>query len=189
MKRILAAAILSMTGCSTYMSSDLKRSLRTEDQGKVQYYLSSEIKLWREMGVDEHDVTPGHQIQIVKGKKIEEVIFPKKIPGVQVAEADNRLMISFENGTSEFPNPALPFVPNGESGRGCRWWILPGLESLCRSAVRGSSNAYKITDGDTVDYMGKQFSVHGYAYLIVDAKKMTRDSKEVRRVQGRKAGQ
>lgn len=125
----------------------------------------------------------------LKGKKIEEVVFPRKCAGIEIGgNSQETVLVSFEVGTHDQPNPTLPFSP-GEPGSSCNKWWLPGLQYLC-SLTTLPPKFFVIRDGETVTYMGKQFDVKvdglGYARLLVDRKKVTRKIRESRTVQGRR---
>ena len=47
----------------------------------VQFYLSKDILLYRNLGINESKIFEG-KIKIVDGRKVEEIIFPKETPGV-----------------------------------------------------------------------------------------------------------
>ena len=59
---------------------------------KVQFYLSSDIVLYRDFGGKSTSVENG-SIKIVDGRKIEEVIFRKGTPGVFVFSPDGQELI------------------------------------------------------------------------------------------------
>lgn len=201
---ILVLAVC-FTGCNTYMTKDLRSSLRSADLPKVQYSLSQQLVLSRTIGSDERDVTPGHQVRIVKGQRVEEVIFPKGCPGIApdapalpgTEIGKNLLLVSFESGSTEFPNPTLTFEPVRQTR--CSWvprsillriLLAPGvmvcnglLESDAFGLVGRGNNAFSIK------YMGKDFNVDGSPVLIIASQEVKESIRDTRIVPGRKVGE
>jgi hypothetical protein len=68
---------------------------------KVQFYNSTPIVLYRELTRNTTEVVAG-QIKMVDGRKIEEIVIAPNTPGVIVNTSDNRLGISFEEGSDRY---------------------------------------------------------------------------------------
>ena len=78
---------------------------------KIQFYLSEDIVLSREVGMNESIIDKG-AIKIENGRQVEQVIFKKGTPGVFVfSPKDNKFGISFEKEDSKYlmfgPNPKM----------------------------------------------------------------------------------
>ncbi len=89
---------------------------------KVQFYLSDDIVLRRQLGASDSRISNG-KIRIENGREIEEVRFEKGTPGVVVfSPKANRLAVSFESSDDRYlifgPNPK---VGNRYTLRGKEW--------------------------------------------------------------------
>ena len=187
---VISAAIgLFLAGCTpTHMDLGLRDSLQQGDLSKIQYSLNDQIILRRELKSDEHDVTPGHEIKIVNGKRIEEVVFPKGSAGVSVGPpASTDLFISFESGSEAFPDPSLPFsLANGSD-----YTLQSGLQVQYQgkifTACVGSFSADDVVSILTLH--GIRCSDSRLAALIVDLKHVKKSTTERRVVTGRHVGE
>src|SRR5690242_15300080 len=114
-KTALAAALTlgavgALTGCHPQLvplTQEIREQNRLTDGElkNLQYYVSHTITLRRELESGGRQVTGNHKLVVVAGKTIEEVVIEARTPGICVGTEANRLMISFEQGTS------LPFMP------------------------------------------------------------------------------
>ena len=135
---------------------------------KIQFYLSSDIVLFRDYGGTRSSIKNG-KIKIVDGRKIEEVVFKKGTPGVFVfSPKRDRIAVSFEASDDKY----LMFGPNQKVGG--RFVLL---------AKEWNNRRGKVTYGDEV---WNTTSSSAYANLMVDLEKArnTRVSKTT--VRGRK---
>lgn len=119
MVRLLFLSVLIMTlaSCSPRLTP-FTASLRNEyqwtdsDLKKIQFYLSDEIVLWREVKDGDAKIKDG-AIKIRDGKKVEEIRFPRKTPCVYLFEPNsNRFAMGFESGDSQY----LMFGPSKKRG-------------------------------------------------------------------------
>jgi hypothetical protein len=106
--RLLALVALSFalfsTACARLVPFThelrVEHNLKAEDLKNLQFYVSNDIKLRRELESGGRQVTGGHRLLVISGKTIEEVVVPEGTPGVAVAVDDTTLSISFEPGSS-----------------------------------------------------------------------------------------
>lgn len=104
MKKVSYLAIvvaLTLVACSTQLRSLTKSiyvnsGLTEQKLRNLQFYLSDEVTLYRQSKSKESAIENG-SIRIVKGKQIEEIVFPKGTPGLFVNSLDkDKLAISFD---------------------------------------------------------------------------------------------
>jgi hypothetical protein len=145
-------------------------NLGADELGRLQYYVAGQIRLQREMSVQEVSVTPGHQLRILRNKRIEEVVIRPGTPGVAVGSSENSVEVSFEKdgsltfGSSE-PNRAL----------------LGGRYGLFAEEWRAGEGR--------VQYAGKTFRLLPESediHLLVDLKSLDNCRKDSRTAPGRK---
>ncbi len=167
------ASLFVLISCGpTYrpFTSDLQRENQwTEDELKrVQFYLSEDIKLRRDLRRGE-SVIEGGKIRIEEGRRVEEIVIREGTPGVLMfMPKEDRLAISFESGKDKF----LMFGPHPKwNGR----YMLLGSE-------------WSKYEGD-VTYQGKKYktsSNSASAGLMVDLDKVSKINLDRRTAAGRK---
>lgn len=117
--RLLAVvALLFGTGCATRMvpfTQELRaqHELTDSEVKGLQFYLSDDVKLRRELERDNRRVVGGN-LEVTTGKLVEEVLVEEQTPGVVVAMDELTLSVSFEEGTSlsfSVARPARPALP------------------------------------------------------------------------------
>lgn len=97
-------ALTALGGCASYVP--FTHELRTEhgltdDEVKnLQFYVSHDVTLRREIESGGRKVTPGHKLLLISGKQIEEVVIPAKTPGVAVKVGPRAIAVSFQPGTA-----------------------------------------------------------------------------------------
>lgn len=97
-------ALTALGGCASYVP--FTHELRTEhgltdDEVKnLQFYVSHDVTLRREIESGGRKVTPGHKLLLISGKQIEEVVIPAKTPGVAVKVGPRAVAVSFQPGTA-----------------------------------------------------------------------------------------
>ncbi len=147
------------TGCASYMP--FTQELRSEydladtDLENLQFYNSHTITLRRELSRDSRRITGGHELLMIAGKQIEEVVIDAKTPGVVVGASPSTLRVSFAEGSflefslrgsvpqddpvvllhggfaeppEPFPGDRQPFVPpppRRELFGSGNFWLLP----------------------------------------------------------------
>ncbi len=138
------------------------------DLEKVQFYLSDEIVLRRNIGTEDSRIRDG-KIKVVDGRKVEEIRFEKGTPGVMIFTPKNNLYaISFDSSDEKY----LMFGPSKKQ-RGK--YVL--------KAKDWSKNFGKVT------YNGKTYTTSAssaYASLLVDIKKAKKVSYKSQTAKGRK---
>lgn len=172
----MAAFIL--TGCSPRLSPFTEALVRDyqfdeEALSQIQFYLSDDILLHRELRQGESTIDEG-RISIRDGRRVEEIVFREGTPGVFVFSPDNqRLAISFERNKDHY----LVFGPS-KNQRGYQ-----GRQGVYRLRARNWADRYGI-----VTYDGKEFytpSRSAYVALLVDIDSKSKVSRRVKEVDGR----
>lgn len=135
---------------------------------RIQFYLSNDILLYRDLGETQSKVVDG-KIKIVDGRKIEEVRFKKGTPGVFVfSPKKDRIAVSFEEGDGKY----LMFGPNKKVGG--RFVLLAKEWNKRRGKVTYANKTWYTTDASA------------YANLMVDLDKARRTKVSKKTVKGRK---
>ena len=138
--------------------------------GQIQFYLSEDILLTRQIGKDTTEIIGG-EITFRNDTEIEKVTIDKGTPGVFVfSPRDNLFAISFEEGDDRY----LMFGPN------------PNVNNQFTLLARRWSREF-----GTVTYDGKEYKVKftdAFASLLVDLKKASKTDLEQRRAGGRRIG-
>lgn len=177
MKSIIKLSFIALIGLISSCSPSLNYYTETmHDDYKlseaelqsVQFYLSQDIVLYRDLGINESKISEG-KIKIIDGRKVEEIIFPRETPGVLVfSPKENRFAISFEEGEDSF----LMFGPNKKAGGK---FVLLAKEWDRRVGK--------------VSYKGKIYktnSTSAMSALLVDVDKARKVSRKTKKVGGRK---
>ena len=177
MKSIIKLTFIALVGllssCSpslNYYTESMHDDYRLSEAElqSVQFYLSNDIVLYRDLGVNESKIKEG-KIKIVDGRKVEEIIFPKETPGVLMfSPKQDRFAISFEEGEDSF----LMFGPNKKAGG--KFVLL---------AKEWDRRVGKVT------YKGKTYKTNSQsamAALLVDVDKARKVSRKTKKVKGRK---
>lgn len=169
-----AICCVMLASCSPTLSPFTQRmydkyNWSEEELKGIQFYLSHDIRLYRDIGKAESSISGG-KIKVENGREIEEVIFKKGTPGVYYfSPKSQRLGISFDNGGGE---KFLMFGPNEKlSGQ----YVL-----LAKDWERQVG---------TVTYDGQLFKTDArsaLASLMVDIKKINSSSYSTTVAKGRK---
>lgn len=94
-------AVFVLSSCSkklSYFTDNLydEYNWSEEDIKQIQFYLSSDIVLFREAVSDNVNITEG-KIKIRDGRKVEEIVFKEGTPGLMIfSPKQNRFAVSFE---------------------------------------------------------------------------------------------
>lgn len=177
MKSIIQLSLIALVGlissCSpslNYYTESMHDDYRLSEAElqSVQFYLSKDIVLYRDLGVNESKIKEG-KIKIVDGRKVEEIIFPKETPGILMfSPKQDRFAVSFEEGEDSF----LMFGPNKKAGG--KFVLL---------AKEWDRRVGKVT------YKGKTYKTNSQsamAALLVDVDKARKVSRKTKKVKGRK---
>ena len=141
--------------------------LSNEQLKKVQFYTSSRIVLYRQIGKSTTEVISG-EIKIIDGKEVEQIVIKENTPGIVVSNTTgNRLAISFEAGQDR---------------------------AIIFGSVKQRRGAYTILARDwegnaaIIDYDGKEYRLapqSSNAILLVNLKKLNARKVKYRTAAGR----
>jgi len=138
------------------------------DLKKIQFYVSKDIRLYRDFQSGQSKIEDG-KVRMINGRKVEEIIISSGTPGVMVLNPkSNRIAISFEDSDKRF----LMFGPNPKFGDK---FVLLAKE-------------WK-KSGGTVSYDGRPYqtdSDSAFSALMIDLKKIKRTKVNSRVARGRK---
>ncbi len=169
----LIFCLIGLNACSPSLSP-FTQSLYEENNWsdaqlkKIQFYLSDNIVLWRQLSNSSSEIVSG-EIKMVDGKRVEEIVIPRGTPGVLTAQPqENLFAVSFESGSDRF----LMFGPNPRMGN----------RYMLRFKQKNNNRIYKVTYEDRVFNMR---SSDALATLMVDLKKVNQVSVKSRRASGR----
>jgi hypothetical protein len=110
-----AALIIFLSSCSSELrifTSNILQEGRWSDTelGKIQFYLSDDIVIRRNLIEGANEISSGGAIKIVKGEKVEEVRIPRGTPGVFLFRAnEDHFAIGFDAANDK---RYLMFGPN-----------------------------------------------------------------------------
>ncbi len=149
--------ILSMTSCSSKLTP-LTKGMVSEldwsekDLKKIQFYLSKDVVLWRDLGTEESRIRDG-RVKIVDGRKVEEVIFKKNTPGLVIfSPKGQNIAVSFDSSDEKY----LMFGPSKKVNG--RYVLLAKDWQKNRGKVRYNGKIYNTS------------SESAYANLLLDIK-------------------
>lgn len=171
-----ALVALCFSSCSPKLApftQDLyQKNKWTENElSKIQFYLSEDVFLTREVGKDTTQIEEG-EIKIINGREMEEIVIPKGTPGLFLfSPSANQLAISFE---SEGEERYLMFGPNPNANN--RFTILAKNWGREEGIVRYDGKEYNLSFTDA------------FASLLVDVKWAEEEERESRKAVGRKIG-
>ena len=160
----------------------VQHDLSDSDVKNLQFYVSHQIALRRELTAESSQVTSSHKLLLVSGKIIEEVVVEERTPGVVVAARGGALSVSFEPGASltffagpepsaaapsfpGFATPPDPFPGNAEP-------LLAGPGASDEGSGPGGNYWLAAGPGGEIRYQGKVFSAIEdslRAHLLIDA--------------------
>ena len=167
MKYLVIIALI-LTSCSPKILLTNNTKLQIENAGvsldQVQFYNSSEIVLTRQSSKGELSVTGG-KVKIRNGKYFEEIIIPRRTPGICESYDDKAVKVSFEEGSG-----TLIFLTNREFFKiGAKEWV---------------NNIGKL------DYQGKVFNITSGkdSQLMISKSVLTKIDRRKRVVKGNKIG-
>ena len=99
--------LLYLSSCTTVPFTNAlvnRYSLDTEEVKDIQYYVSNNIVLRREVtgptAGSRAEITPGHTLKRIEGKYVEEIIVRPNTPCVIVKARGNDLYVAFEEGAT-----------------------------------------------------------------------------------------
>jgi hypothetical protein len=171
---VITIFLFSLISCAptlSYYTKDIHDTARWDDAdfSKIQFYISDDILLWRDVSKGESVITNG-KIKMVDGREVEEVLIKRGTPGVYLFSPQNKQhAISFD-ATDD--NKYLIFGPSEKVNN--RYVLL----------AKEWGNRYgKVTYGDKVYNTSAQSA---FAYLLVDLAKTKNTKINSQRPSGRK---
>ncbi|WP_438027389.1 DNA-directed RNA polymerase [Sorangium sp. So ce233] len=185
---LAVAGLLAITGCGPRLvpfthELRVQHGLTDRDVKNLQFYVSHEVALRRELTADRSQITSSHKLLLVSGKVIEEVIVEERTPGVVVDARAGALSVSFEPGASlafsaaPEPDPATPapfpgFATPPEPFPGNAGPLLAAPTAARDGGDLGGNYWLAAGPGGEIRYQGKVFSaIEGSlrAHLLIDA--------------------
>ena len=171
---VFSLVVLFLASCAPslkYYTKEIHDDSRWSDSelGKIQFYLSNDIFLWRDVNRGESVITNG-KIKMVDGREVEEIVIKKGTPGAFLfSPQKNHYAVSFVNNDD---SKYLIFGPSEKvNGR----YVL-----LAKDWDRRFG---KVTYGDKVY---KTTNESAFAYLMVDVDKTRRTKVSTTKAPGRK---
>jgi hypothetical protein len=171
---LFVGSLLLLTSCGPRLSPFTQRLYEDQrwteqDLERIQFYLSEDIVLTRELRGGSSDIIRG-EIKVVDGREVEQLVIRRKTPGVFLfSPREERFAIAFEDGGSD---RFLIFGPNPRAGG--------------RYTLRASD--WNRTSG-TVTYDGRKWrvsSADAFAALMVDMKRIRNQNVRSRVAGGRR---
>ncbi|WP_437815521.1 DNA-directed RNA polymerase [Sorangium sp. So ce1078] len=184
---LVALAIVLLAGCGPRLvpfthELRVQHDLSDRDVKSLQFYVSHEIALRRELTAESSRVTSNHTLLLVSGKVIEEVVVEERTPGVVVAARGGVLSVSFEPGASltfsASPEPSAPappfpgFATPPDPFPGNAGPLLAVPSAAGEGSSLGGNYWLAAAPGGEVRYQGKVFSAIEdslRAHLLIDA--------------------
>lgn len=171
---VFSLVVLFLASCAPslkYYTKEIHDDSRWSDSelGKIQFYLSNDIFLWRDVNRGESVITNG-KIKMVDGREVEEIVIKKGTPGAFLfSPQKNHYAVSFDNNDD---SKYLIFGPSEKvNGR----YVL-----LAKDWDRRFG---KVTYGDKVY---KTTNESAFTYLMVDVDKTRRTKVSTTKAPGRK---
>ena len=168
------AALFLLSSCSPRLSDYTNRLQKSNDWSEdelrqIQFYLSSDIVLKRQIKEGSSEIVNG-KIKMENGRQIEEILIPRKTPGVFLfSPKTERCAVAFEgNSESRF----LMFGPNPKAGN--RYVLL---------ASDWDKRRGKVTYDGKIYYVDSQSA---FAGLQVDLRRIRKTKVSSRVAKGRK---
>lgn len=165
--------ILVFSACSSQLrpfTDNLYENTYWEDSDlkKIQFYLSEDIVLYRELRGSRSEIQQG-EIIIEDGAQIQKVVIPSGTPGVYLFSPDEqRFAISFEDDNDKY----LMFGPNPK---------LDGRYTLLAS--EWEKNRGKVTYGGQKFWADRKSAL---STLLVDVKRFGKYEQEKKVIKGRR---
>jgi hypothetical protein len=162
-------------GCATVFKPSTRILLDDSQIEKVQYYVSTQIILTRELTTGEGPEVSSGKVSVFRGKRIEQIIITAKTPGVLINKRDGQTEngsdyeifdICFERDDNKF----ISFLKDDRRQK----FVMMSNGTTWPKTVYGDAEY-------TVTYSGDE-----RPYLLGHIKSKYRETKDVRRVQGRR---
>ena len=166
--------LLLATSCASKLTPFTKSmqddfGWQSEDLQRIQFYLSKDIELRRQLTAGSSEIVSG-KIRIENGREVEVITIPQGTPGVFLfSPKADRFAVSFEDGPED---QYLMFGPNPKVSN--RFVLLASDWERNSGKVRYAGKSYRVSSDDA------------YAGLLVDLRKITKTQRQSRVAQGRK---
>jgi hypothetical protein len=170
----ISLIMILITSCAPslrYYTKDLQDDSRWTDSAlkKIQFYVSGDIFLWRDVTRGESVISNG-KIKIIDGREVEEVVIKKGTPGIFLfSPKSNHYAISFD---AKDKSAFLVFGPSEKVNN--RYVLL---------AKEWATNYGKVTYGDKMYHTGAESA---YVYLMVNVDRSGRTTVSRSAAGGRK---
>ena len=166
--------LLVVTGCSPYtpLDEDIRARVGEDELAKLQFYVSSDILLWRVLRNEETGVTAKHSLRIDKGRRLEEILISAGTPGVIVKAEKMKLCVSFEAPIAG-QEVYITFV-KGNNGNKEGYFMYPDAMNQGDMMVKYGGTDYVAVPESRI------------AYLQVEQDKVKVSSHALREVSGRR---
>ncbi len=140
-----------------------------EDLKRIQFYVSKDIRLWRDISTTDESYIEEGKVRLVNGRNVEEVVIKKGTPGVLLfAPKENRFAIGFDDKEDNF----LMFGPNKRSNG--KYKLLAKEWGRSTGKITYNGQTYNVSSDDA------------YAGLMIDIKSARKRSYNSTRPDGRK---
>ena len=166
MLRIVALVAIStlISGCSYYQIQNQpvdatekvaftqqmreQYKLSTEELQNLQYYISSDLTLTREITSGDREVTKGKLITKT-GLLTDEVIVPSYTPGIATNVQPDSLFVSFEAGSAlKFSTDSMGVYQVSSRGKALSSTVI--FDGKSYQALEGANSAYLLIDKDAI---------------------------------------
>ncbi len=179
---MMLVLVIVLGNCSVQvpMTTQLisRYGLTESEMTKIQYYLSEEVVLAREVTtVSEKDISESHSLRSEEGKMIEEIVFRAGLPGIAKSANNKSIQIQFEQiGTIEFTTRPVQF---GNSFR----------PDATETKFYINIPKYSSENGEFfgINYQGNNYQVSATSwksYLIVEEENLKKIEKQRRAASG-----
>ena len=170
---LLALAFFVCTSCGPRLSPFTQRLYESQgwqedDLRRIQFYLSEDVVLQRELRNDRSLIRNG-TVQVIDGREVEQVVFRRNTPGVfTFSPKSQRVAISFESDNDNF----LVFGPNPKNGD--RYTLLAGDWTRNYGTITYAGREWQVSSADA------------FASLLIPLKRLKDGDTKGRIVGGRK---
>ena len=183
--------IFLISNCANYKpftKSMIKEyALSAQDLKSIQYYISDQVILTREVVALDKEVTGRHSLKKVEDKFIEEIVFKEKTPGILVSTKPDLLNIAFEKqGHITFKEKNDYYTLLFEKTDEIKIIDLSSYNSS-PFIIQEDKSANKIRSDTIIEYQNNFYHIFfpsDIPYLLVDEKSLENIEKSRRTVEG-----
>ncbi|WP_116107861.1 hypothetical protein [Lewinella sp. IMCC34191] len=170
---LLSLTVLCFTSCGPKLSPFTQRLYEEQNWGeedlrRIQFYLSEDVILQRELRSGNSQIRNG-TVRVINGRDIEQVVFRRNTPGVfTFSPKTQRIAISFEDDSDNF----LVFGPNPKNGD--RYTLLASDWERDSGIITYAGREWRVSSADA------------FASLLIPLKRLRQEERRGRVVGGRK---